>query len=142
MLPFVAAVLLAALVIGRDRAAWSSRPDALETAVAEQWQGESYTVSLFAVGGGDPVTAEATDRADSVSCTEIDASVSGEPVHVCDISHCDIGKASFVDCPDDHLPRVCGLVDGRLVLVSRSWSAGSASQRAEMASAARGRCPA
>ena len=65
MLPFVAATLLVAIVISAIASALPSRPDALETAVAQEWQGESYTVSLFAVGGGDPATAEATDRADT-----------------------------------------------------------------------------
>lgn len=141
-LPFIAAILLAALVIGQIAPVWLSRPDALETAVAGQWQGQSYTVTLFAVGGGDPATVDATDVADSVSCNEIDATASGESVHVCQISHCDVGRASFLDCPATTSPACAALVDGRLVLVSRSWSTGSASLRAEMTRAAGGRCPA
>ena len=142
MLPFVAATLLFAIVISAIASALPSRPDALETAVAQEWQGESYTVSLFAVGGGDPATAEATDRADTVSCEEIDASVRGEPVHVCQIVHCDVGRASFIDCPETTSAACAALVAGSLLLVSRTWNAGSRSLRSEMVKAAGGRCPA
>ncbi|MET1009202.1 MAG: hypothetical protein ABWY96_03995 [Gaiellaceae bacterium] len=141
-LPFVAVVLLAAIIVSAIASALPSRPATLETAVAEEWQGESYTVSLFTVGGGDPVTAEATEQADAVSCEEIDASVGGEPVHVCEIVHCDVGRVGFMSCPETASPACAALVGGSLVLVSRTWNAGSQSLRSEMVKAAGGRCPA